>query len=79
VRPRVAVAAGPSVAQQFLQAGLLDEIQIHVAPVLLGDGVRLQDGLDADRLKLELTRVVDSPSVTLLRYRVEADGKRTDG
>jgi dihydrofolate reductase len=66
----VAVAGGADVAQQYLRAGLLDEIQIHLVPKLLGDGVRLLDELDPERVKLELTRVIDSPSVTHLRYRV---------
>jgi dihydrofolate reductase len=65
----VAVAGGANVAQQYLAAGLLDEIQIHVAPVLLGGGVRLfADG--APGPELEATRVVQSPAVTHLRYRV---------
>jgi dihydrofolate reductase len=66
----VAVAGGADVVQQFLRAGLLEEIQIHVAPLLLGDGVRLFDNLEAEAKRLELTRVVDSPTVTHLRYRV---------
>jgi dihydrofolate reductase len=65
----VGVAGGASVAQQFLAAGLLDEIQLHVAPVLLGDGVRLFD-LGSAQIELEPTRVVSSPAVTHVRYRV---------
>ncbi len=65
----VAVAGGASVAQQYLRAGLMDEIQVHVAPVLLGGGVRLFDDR-GEPTKLELTRVIDSPAVTHLRYRV---------
>lgn len=64
----VAVAGGASVVQQCLGAGLLDELQVHVAPVLLGDGVRLFDGYM--QAKLELMRVVDSPTVTHIKYRV---------
>jgi dihydrofolate reductase len=64
----VAVAGGASVVQQCLRAGLLDELQVHIAPVLLGDGVRLFDG--GERGSLELVRVVDSPTVTHLKYRV---------
>jgi len=66
----VAVAGGADVAQQYLRAGLVDEIQIHLVPKLLGDGVRLLDELDPERVTLELRRVIDSPSVTHLRYRV---------
>jgi dihydrofolate reductase len=65
----VAVAGGANVVQQYLAAGLLDELQIHVVPVLLGGGVRLfADG--ADTLGLENIRAIQSPSVTHLKYRV---------
>jgi dihydrofolate reductase len=66
----VGLSGGASVAQQYLRAGLLDELNIHVAPVLLGGGVRLFDSLGADPPKLELTRTIASPAVTHLRYRV---------
>jgi dihydrofolate reductase len=66
----VSVAGGASVAQQYLKAGLLDELQVHVAPLLLGDGVRLFDQLGTDPAQLEVTRVIESPAVTHLRYRV---------
>jgi dihydrofolate reductase len=66
----VALAGGASVAQQYLKAGLLDELQIHVAPVLLGGGVRLFDGVGPDPIALEVTRVIDSPAVTHLKFRV---------
>jgi hypothetical protein len=50
---------------------MLDELQIHLAPVLLGDGVRLFDRIGAeDAVELEVTRVIDSPRVTHLRYSV---------
>jgi dihydrofolate reductase len=61
---------GASVAQQCLRAGLLDEIQIHLVPVLLGAGVRLFDHLGPTGIGLEAVRVVDAPGVTHLRYRV---------
>jgi dihydrofolate reductase len=64
----VAVAGGASVVQQCLRAGLLDELQVHVAPVLLGAGVRLFDG--GEQANLEIIRVVDSPTVTHIKYRV---------
>jgi dihydrofolate reductase len=66
----VNVAGGADVAQQYLRAGLLDEFQIHIAPLLLGDGVRLFDGPGNDRPELEATRAIESPAVTHVRYRV---------
>lgn len=66
----VSIAGGANVAQQYLRAGLLDEMQIHVAPMLLGGGVRLFGDLGPESVKLERTRVIDSPAVTHLRYRV---------
>jgi dihydrofolate reductase len=66
----VAVAGGANVVQQYLRAGSIDELQIHVAPLLLGDGVRLFDELGAERPALEVTRVIESPAVTHIRYRV---------
>jgi dihydrofolate reductase len=70
----VAVAGGGTLLRQVLAAGLLDELELHIAPVLLGDGMRLFDaslGLDA-REGIELTpaRVVESPEATHIRYTV---------
>jgi dihydrofolate reductase len=70
----VAVAGGATLVQQYLKAGLLDEMQIHVAPVLLGDGVRLFDDLGTTPVELESTRVIHSPGVTHLKYRVAKAG-----
>jgi dihydrofolate reductase len=61
---------GASVAQQGLRAGLVDELQIHLVPVLLGAGVRLFDQPGSDNVELATVRVVDAPGVTHLRYRV---------
>jgi dihydrofolate reductase len=66
----VSVAGGASIAQQCLRAGLLDELQIHVSPLLLGGGRRLFDDLAGARIEVEATRVIESPGVTHLRYRV---------
>jgi dihydrofolate reductase len=65
----VAVGAA-SIAQQCLQAGLLDEIVIDLAPVLLGGGVLLFDHLGSEPIGLERTRVIDTPDVTHLIFRV---------
>jgi dihydrofolate reductase len=61
---------GANTAQQFLSAGLLDEIQINLIPTLLGDGVRLFDHLAKSQIELERTRVIESSGVTHLRFRV---------
>ena len=56
--------------QLALAAGVLDEIQIHLVPVLLGEGRRLFEHLGADHIELEPIRVVEGDGVTHLRYRV---------
>jgi dihydrofolate reductase len=66
----ISLAGGAAVAQQYLAAGLLDELQIHVAPVLLGGGVRLFGGTVPAPLELEAERVIASQGVTHLRFRV---------
>jgi dihydrofolate reductase len=65
----VAIGGGANTVDQFLEAGLVDELQVHVVPVLLGGGVRLFDRLGPG-IELERTRVVDSPGVTHLKFRV---------
>jgi len=59
-----------SILQQCLNAGLMDEIHIDVAPLLLGKGVRLFDHLDINPIELERLRVVEAPGVTHLGFRV---------
>jgi dihydrofolate reductase len=68
----VTVGGGADIARQLLAAGLVDELQLHVVPKLLGGGVPLFAGLDPVTAGIELTkiRVIDSPVVTHLRYRV---------
>ena len=66
----IGLAGGADVAQQFLRAGLVDEMQLHVVPVLLGGGTRLLDNLEGANLELECIRVLAAPGVTHLRYRV---------
>jgi dihydrofolate reductase len=61
---------GAQTVQQFLRAGLLDEIQINLVPVLLGAGARLFDHLGTAPIELERTRLVGSPTMTHLTYRV---------
>jgi dihydrofolate reductase len=66
----VQVSGGANVVQQYLAAGLLDELQVHVAPVLLGGGVRLFDQLGPDPPRVECIGVSESPAAVHLRYRV---------
>ncbi len=65
----VCVAGGASIAQQFIRAGLLEEIQLHLVPVLLSGGIRLLENL-GDGIRLECSRVLEAPLATHLRYRV---------
>jgi len=61
---------GANIVQQFLRAGLLDEIQINLVPVLLGEGIRLFEHIGTEHIELERTRVIESPGVTHIRFRV---------
>ena len=65
----ISVAGGAETVQQLVAAGLVDEIQLHVAPLFLGRGKRLFDQLGKE-IELERIRVVDSPGVTHLKYSV---------
>ena len=67
----VAVGGGANAIQQFIKAGLLDELQVHVAHVLLGDGIPLFGRTGPEKIELEATRVMDSPGVTHLRFRLQ--------
>jgi dihydrofolate reductase len=65
----VVVAGGGNTIQQFVNAGLIDELQIHIAPMLLGGGVRLFDQAPSD-VALETITVLQAPRATHLKYRV---------
>ena len=64
----VQISGGASTARQYLKAGLVDELYLHVAPVVLGGGERLWDGLEG--IRFEPYDVVASPAVTHIWYRV---------
>ncbi|MGZ0148729.1 dihydrofolate reductase family protein [Kribbella sp. WER1] len=66
----VRISGGADLIQQYLNAGLVDEFSISLAPVLLGSGIRLFDQFDADRIALRQTRVDPSSQVTHLTYAV---------
>lgn len=67
----VLIGGGARTINEFLAAGLLDELDLHVVPIILGGGARLFDGVGPE-VRLELLRVIDAPGVTHLRYRVTA-------
>jgi dihydrofolate reductase len=60
---------GAYTAQRALEAGVLDELQIHQIPVLFGGGRRLFEALPS-RIELEIIKVIDTPEATHIRYRV---------
>ncbi len=64
------LAGGASVINQYLAAGLVDEIDLSIAPMVLGAGERLFEGLERDSLELTQIRAVDAPGVTHIKYQV---------
>ena len=66
----ISLAGGADLIQQYLKAGLVDEIQVHLVPLLLGAGTRLFDHIGAGPRTLQPLRVIESPAVTHLKYRV---------
>lgn len=66
----ISIAGGASCARQAIAAGLVDEIDLQLNPVILGSGERLLDGFEAGKPALELVRVLEAPGVGHVRYRV---------
>ncbi len=66
----VTVMGGASIGRQYIAAGLVDEIQIHLVPVLFGSGTRMFEELGEGHLQLEPTEVVETPAAVHLRYRI---------
>jgi Dihydrofolate reductase len=66
----VSLGGGAEVVQRYLAAGLLDELQLNLVPILLGGGSRLFDDVAGAGLRLEPVRVIEAPGVTHLKYRV---------
>jgi dihydrofolate reductase len=64
----VQISGGANVIRQYLAAGLVDEFELHVVPILLADGERLFDGIGP--LRLERVRMIDAPGVTHMKFRV---------
>jgi dihydrofolate reductase len=69
---------GAQAVNQYLAAGLLNELELHVVPVLLGDGARLFEDLGDAQVRLEQVRAVEAPGVVHLKYRVVAGSSPGD-
>ena len=66
----VAVMGGAEIGQQFIRAGLIDEISIHLVPVLFGGGTRMFEHLGSEHIQLETAGVIETPTATNLRFRI---------
>ena len=65
----VFIGGGASIINQYLAAGLVDDLELHIVPLVLGGGSRLLDGVGRD-LRLQQVRAVEAPGVAHLKYRV---------
>jgi len=66
----IRIQGGANTIQQFLNAGLVDEFLIHIAPVFLGSGIRLFDGIDNNKYDIQIEEVIPSDLTTHLRYKL---------
>jgi dihydrofolate reductase len=66
----VRISGGASVIRQFLNAGLIDEFNLHIAPIILGNGVKLFDKIEKGKFAVEISNVVNLPMVTHIFYKV---------
>ena len=66
----IMLLGGANTAQQYLRAGLLDEIHLHLVPVLLGEVIRLFENIGTGQIKLEQISLTEDPGVTHFRFRV---------
>jgi dihydrofolate reductase len=64
------VMGGANLAQQCIKAGIFDELQIHIAPVLFGEGTKLFEYIGNEHIELESIRVLETPGAIHIRYRV---------
>ena len=68
----VRIQGGGNIIQQYLNSGLVDEFIVHVAPVILGSGIRLFDNLDRRRVAVEIVESLHAPFATHIRYKARA-------
>jgi dihydrofolate reductase len=66
----IRIQGGANTIQQFLNAGLVDEFFIHIAPVFLGSGIRLFEGIDTDKYDIQIVEVIPAELTTHLRYKL---------
>lgn len=66
----IRIQGGANTIQQFLNAGLVDEFFIHIAPVFLGSGIRLFDGIDKNKYDIQILEVIPSDLTTHVRYKL---------
>jgi dihydrofolate reductase len=66
----VTVMGGASIGQQYIAAGLIDEISIHLVPVLFGSGTRMFEHLSGEHVQLEPIEVIETSAATHLRFRI---------
>jgi dihydrofolate reductase len=66
----VRISGGAIAIRQFLNAGLIDEFNLHLTPIILGKGVRLFDNVDKEKISFQILEVFNSPIVTHLKYKV---------
>ena len=66
----VAVMGGPDIGRQFIEAGLVDEIGVHLVPVLFGSGARMFEHLGSEHIQLETLGVIETSAATHLHYRI---------
>ena len=66
----IRIQGGANTIQQFLNAGLVDEFLIHIAPVFLGKGIRLFENIDQDKYDLQLMEIIPADMTTHLRYQL---------
>lgn len=66
----IRIQGGANTIQQFLNAGLIDEFTIHIAPVFLGTGIRLFDHIDPEKYDIQVLEVITSPLTTHLTYKL---------
>ncbi len=70
----VGIWGGADLIRQYLKAGLLDEMQLHLAPILLGDGIRLFEDFDPEGIELRKVSSIETPGATHFRFEVVKHG-----